>query len=234
MKLESELSNYKMTDATKQLINKTKLLLIASVTGGGKDTIVNELLKSDVFHLIVTHTTRKPRMNHGVWEKDGEDYHFISIEQANIMLDNREFVEAKINHGNIYGTSVAEIKQAYDRSKIAVTDIDIQGVVEYLDVKPDTHAIFLLPPSVDTWLNRLQARYGKLEDHSEEIDKRFQTAYNEIQYILSDDRFILIINDDLDTTAQRVRGVVDGSINHSSEYATSVAEHILDYLKTKI
>lgn len=223
-----------MSETAKQMVHDTPLLLIASVVGGGKNTVINELLKSDDFHRIISHTTRKPRINHGIQEVDGRDYHFISLTDAENLLEAKDFIEAKYVHGNVYGTSVAEVKAAHDEGKIAVTDIDIQGLVEYLDVKPDTHAIFLLPPSVDTWLKRLENRYGSLDEHKEELTKRFRTAYDEIEHIQADERFVLIINDDLPSTVELVRGVLDGTVSHTSEYALVVTEHLLDFLKTKI
>lgn len=223
-----------MTDAAKELIQNLRLLLIASVAGGGKDTVTKELVKSGEFHRVVTHTTRQPRINHGVMEQNGREYNFISLDQAERLLTEQAFIEAKYVHGNVYGTSVAEMQAAHDEGKIAVTDIDIQGVLEYLEVKPNTHAVFLLPPSVDTWLRRLENRYGDLAEHQDELAKRFRTAYEEIKHVQSDERFILIINDEIETTVARVRGVLDGSTDHTSEYARVVAQHLLDFLETKL
>lgn len=223
-----------MTDVAKELVRSTPLLLISSVVGGGKDTVTKELLKTGEFHRIVTHTTRQPRINHGVMEENGREYNFITLQEAESLIQQQAFIETKFVHGNVYGTSVAEIQAAHDEHKTAVADIDIQGVIEYLEVKPDTHAVFLLPPSVDTWLKRLESRYGNLDDHQEEIRKRFQTAYNEIKHIREDKRFILVINDELQTTAARVHGVVKGMIDHSSEYAGKITEHLLDFLETRI
>lgn len=223
-----------MTPESLALVRQTPLLLLASIAGGGKDTVTKELLAGDDYHGIVTHTTRAPRINHDVMEQDGKDYHFITVEKAQQLLEDKKYIEAKYVHGNVYGTSAAEIQLAKDSGKIAVTDIDIQGVVEYLAVKSDTHAIFLLPPSVDTWLSRLGNRYGDLAEHEDEIHKRFVTAHTEISHILEDKRFILIVNDDLETTVARVKGVVAGTVTETSDYAEKIAEHLLDYLKTKI
>lgn len=234
MNLQKQIELYRMTDAAKELVQNTKLLLVASVAGGGKDTIVKELLKTGEYHRIISHTTRQPRINHGVMEENGREYNFVNPEEAGQLLNQHAFIEAKFVHDNVYGTSVAEIQAAHDEDKIAVTDIDIQGVVEYLEVKPDTHAVFLLPPSVDTWLKRLENRYGNLDEHQEEIQKRFKTAYEEIKHVQEDNRFILIINDDLQTTVDRVRGVVAGTVDHSSEYARKVTEHLLDFLESRI
>lgn len=224
-----------MSDSAHAVVQKTKLLLIASIAGGGKDTVVKELIKTGDFHRIVSHTTRQPRLNHGQLEVDGQEYHFIDQAAAAQLLEDQAFIEAKYVHGNIYGTSLAEVERAFIENKVAVTDIDIQGVIEYLDVKPDTHAVFLLPPSVDTWIDRLSRRYdGDLSDHQEELQKRFQTAYEEIKHIQADERFVLIINDDLETTVKRVLEVLDGTVQRSSGYADKVTEHLIDYLESKI
>lgn len=234
MNLQQLIETYQMSDETKSLVTQSKLLLVASIVGGGKDTIVKELVKTGKFYRIVSHTTRSPRVNHGVPEEDGIDYHFITLDQAAELLEKKAFIEAKYVHGNVYGTSVAELEIAHKESKIAVTDIDIQGVMEYLDVKPDTHAVFLLPPSVDTWLSRLSNRYGNLDGHQDEIQKRFKTAYDEIKHIQDDKRFILVVNDDLETTVARVQAVLSGELDHTSGYADKIAEHLLDYLESRI
>lgn len=235
MALETDIQHYRMSAEAEKLLGSTSLLLIAGIVGGGKNTVINEIVKDEErYHPIVSHTTRAPRNNHGVMEQDGEDYHFIDLEKAEQMLADKAFVEAKYVHGNVYGTSVAEIQTAHDEQKIAVTDVDVQGVVEYLDVKPDTHAVFLLPPSVETWLHRLERRYGDLDEHREEIAKRFRTARDEIAHIKADERFVLVINDDLKTTVERVEGVLDGSVTRTSGYAEAVTDHLLEYIDAQL
>lgn len=234
MSLKELITNYRMSDDTRQLVAGSRLLLIAGIVGAGKNTIINELLKGDGYHRIVSHTTRQPRANHGIMEADGHDYHFIDLAAAEEMVKGRAFVEAKYVHGNVYGTSAAELQLAHDQGKIAMTDVDIQGVLEYLDTKPDTHAVFLLPPSVDTWLKRLSKRYGNLDDHHDEITKRFRTARDEIRHIQADKRFVLVVNDDLESTVERVTGVVEGTVDDTSEYAEAVTDHLIDFLDSKL
>lgn len=234
MTLEESIEQYRMSAEASALVQATKLLLIAGIVGGGKNTVINELLKGSEYHQIVSHTTRPPRNNHGVMEMDGVDYHFISLGEAEQLIEEKAFVEVKYVHGNVYGTSAAELQAAHAEDKIAVTDIDIKGVVEYLDVKPDTHAVFLLPPSVETWLARLERRYGNLEDHQEEIEKRLRTAQEEIAFIQQDERFILVVNDDLETTVERIEQVVTGQRDHTSDFALTIAEHLLEYISHRL
>lgn len=234
MNLKTVVSSYSPSSATLSIVRSTKLLLIAGVVGGGKNTVVNELTKDSDYHLLISHTTRAPRENHGIMEKNGVDYHFVTPDQVESMLKNDEFVEAKYVHGNVYGTSVSEVAEARAAGKIALTDIDIQGVQEYLDIKPETHAIFLLPPSVETWLKRLERRYGDLEQHQDELKKRFKTARDEINHIKADDRFVIVINDDLSTTVERIESILHEKTDRTSDYADAVTEHLLDFLETRI
>jgi guanylate kinase len=235
MTLKNRIDTYRMSDETVRLVRDTRLLLIAGIVGGGKNTVINELLKdNDHYHQIVSHTTRAPRVNHGVEERDGVDYHFVSLDEAEKLIENKAFIEAKYVHGNVYGTSSAELMQANKTGKVAITDIDIQGVMEYLDIKPDTHAVFLLPPSVETWLARLARRYGNLDEHQDEITKRFRTAFEEITHIMQDKRFILVVNDDLGTTVERITQIVAGEREVTSDYALTVAEHLLQYIEQRL
>lgn len=234
MKIEALVSSYSPSPETLGIVRATKLLLIAGVVGGGKNTVVNELTKNPEYHMLISHTTRAPRENHGIMEENEVDYYFVTPERVESMLKNNEFVEAKYVHGNVYGTSVSEVAEAQAAGKIALTDIDIQGVQEYLDIKPETHAIFLLPPSVETWLKRLERRYGDLEQHQDELKKRFKTARDEINHIKADDRFVIVINDDLSTTVERIESILREETDRTSDYADAVTEHLLDFLETRI
>src|SRR5664279_5567920 len=63
--------------ATAELVKSTPILLLVGPTGAGKDALQDKLLATGLYHHIVSHTTRPPRINHGVIEQDGREYHFI-------------------------------------------------------------------------------------------------------------------------------------------------------------
>lgn len=235
MSLETDILHYHMSDEARAILGGTTLQLFSGVVCAGKNTVITKIAEDSArYYEIVSHTTRAPRMNHGVMEEDGKDYYFITPEEAQRKVDAQEFIEVKYVHGNVYGTSTDELRKAHDSNRVAIGDVDVKGLVEYLDVKPDTHAVFLLPPSVDTWLARFERRYGSIDDHREELHKRLKTAYNEIKHVDEDKRFVLVINDDLDTTLERVAGVLEGTVTRTSGYAEAVTEHLLEYIKTKV
>ncbi|HET9098477.1 MAG TPA: hypothetical protein VFN51_02565 [Candidatus Saccharimonadales bacterium] len=235
--LAKKLSGYKPSPAAIKLIKSTRILFLVGPTGAGKDALKDELLSTGNYHHIVSHTTREPRINHGILEEDGRDYHFISKAEAERMVDNKAFIEAKIYSGNLYGTSVAEIKLAHDQNLIAMTDIEVQGVAEYKELDPNVMAVFLLPPDFKTWQQRLTRRYGDVVD---EVDHqmRLETALVELDELINTDYYVPVINDDLNQTFAAVHKIV-ASKNHTSAdapRARAVAQQldidIRDYLQT--
>lgn len=196
--IEDLITNYQPTESTIELVKSTKIALLAGISGAGKDTIKKQLLKSTEFRDIVSHTTRAPRTNNGCAEQDGIDYHFIDSQTAENMLQNNEFIEAKFVHGTVYGTSVAELKLAHDQNRVAITDIDVQGVEEYERLAPDSIAIFIVPPNSQTWIERLKKRYATEEDFQTEWPKRHASAIKELAYALEVPYYHVIINDDLE------------------------------------
>lgn len=229
--LETLLSNYEPSQATIDIVRDTPLVLLVGISGAGKGTIREELLKTGDYVNFVSHTTRKPRENNGVMEQDGREYHFISIDQAVEMLKNGEFIEAKYYSGNIYGTTAAELVRAKESGKIALNDVEIQGIGEYLDIAPSTNAIFIVPPTHEVWLERLTARYDG-EINSKDLLLRLETAKRELEVALNDRRFAFIINDDLATAVQDVDRIAKES-GHDDSIAREAAHAILAFLSAE-
>ncbi len=202
-------------------------MLLVGPTGAGKDSLKDKLLETGKYHHIVSHTTRKPRINHGILEQDGREYHFIDKTEAEKMLDSHGFIEAKMYSGNLYGTSVAEIQAAHDEGKIAMTDLEVQGVAEYKQLDPSVMAVFLLPPDFKTWQERLQRRYGDVVD-AEDSRLRMQTALDELQQLLTTDYYAAVINDDLEATYRQIKTIVESQDHTTPDepQARAVAEQL--------
>ena len=214
--LQALVDAYTISPAAVELVRKTPVTLLVGVSGAGKDTIKHELLKTGNYHHIVSHTTRALRENGGVMEQDGVEYHFISKEKAAEMLQNGEFVEAKKYGDNVYGTSVAEIQKAFDEGKIAITDIEVQGVAEYKAISGSVIAIFILPPSYEEWQRRLHARYGEKGVDPVDIAKRMQTAIAELEEALDKPYYHFVVNEKLDEAVR----AVDSIAHHNDEFTT--------------
>jgi len=202
--LAEMVQQYKPSSSTTQLITQTPILLLVGPTGAGKDALKDKLLTTGEYHHIISHTTRPPRINHGILEQDGLEYHFIDPAKAEQMLEAQAFVEAKFYSGNLYGTSVSEIQMAHDEHKIAMTDVEVQGVAEYKAFDQNVMAAFLLPPDFETWQGRLQRRYGDVVD-AVDAKRRMETALYELNQLLTSDYYTAFVNDDLEQTFKAVQ-----------------------------
>lgn len=233
--LNQKLADYQPADSTKQLIKDTPILVLVGPTGAGKDSLKDKLLGTGKYHHIISHTTRPPRINHGVIEQDGREYHFIDKQTAEKMLDDQAFIEAKIYSDNLYGTSVAEIQAAHDEGRIAMTDIEVQGVAEYKALDPGVMAVFLLPPDFETWQTRLQRRYGDVVDAADSR-LRMQTALDELDQLLNTDYYVAVINDDLSTAFNQIQTITESQDHTTPDepaaraVATRLAADIRAYL----
>lgn len=202
MTIERRIAAYTPPPKTIELLHSTKVVLLVGISGAGKDTIKKRLLVSADFSEMVSHTTRLPRENDGVTEQDGVDYHFVDEPAVAAMLEHGDFIEAKFVHGTVYGTSAAELQKTHDQQKIAITDLDVQGVAEYKKLSPAVVAIFILPPDYDTWRRRLASRYRTNAEFQAEWPKRKASALKELRHALEVPYYHFIINDRLEHTVK--------------------------------
>lgn len=232
-KLVKKLATYRLPTTAIKLIKNTQMVFMVGITGAGKDSVRSKLLATGKYHHIVSHTTRHKRKNHGIWEQDGVEYHFIDFTTAENMLDTGGYVEAKIFSGNIYGTSVAEIQMAHDEGKIAISDIEVQGVAEYRAVAVNVIPVFLLPPDYDTWQARIHKRYDADIADSEDIKKRMTTAKTELKEALTKDYFEFVINDDLESTVRVVDEIAHGNFSSKkNDQARAIATSLVQDIET--
>lgn len=203
------IDSYSPTEHAKYIVRSTPIVLLAGISGAGKNTVKQELLNTGDFMDVISHTTRKPRTNDGRAEKDGVDYYFVDDKAMIEMAENHEFVEIKQVHGGtMYGTSVASLENIYNEHKIAVTDIDIQGVKEYKNIAHEVMAVFLVPPSYEEWVERFRNRYdGDVDRFSQDWPRRFGTAIIELETVLTTPYYHFIINDDIDRVVAAIRKI---------------------------
>jgi guanylate kinase len=195
------------------------LLIISSPSGAGKTTLTRDLLEYfPDLTFSVSHTTRKPRAN----EIDGKDYHFVDRANFEKLVEADSFIEWAEVHGNLYGTSVAEIDRARATERRGIVfDIDYQGARQIAAMRPDVVSVFVLPPSMPELKTRLR---GRAADDEATIARRFDNARAEIEhYGLFD---YILVNDDLHQTKLRLRSVVYAERSRRKRMAM-VAEALL-------
>ncbi len=231
-----KLAHYQPPAAAVRMLHEAQVVFLTGIAGAGKNAILAQLLQDPSLQFIVSHTTRAPRVNHGTAEQDGKDYHFVSHEKVITMLDRHEFIEAKLIHGNIYGTSVEEIARAHRQGKVAITDIDVQGVAEYKHIEPNITAVFILPPALEVWQERLERRYGESIDQ-EDYKIRMESAVRELQEFLTTDYYVGLVNDDLDMAVKQARAIAHGdqtSSDSDQPAARAIAQRMHDGIKARL
>lgn len=100
-----------------------KILVLVGGSGSGKTAIANKLTGACGFRKVVTTTTRSPR----VGERDGIDYHFLSVEEFSKKEKNGGFVESTVYADNMYGTGKDEIDSIIAGDTPAVIVMDSAG-----------------------------------------------------------------------------------------------------------
>ncbi|MBW1762038.1 MAG: guanylate kinase [Deltaproteobacteria bacterium] len=177
------------------------LLIISSPSGAGKTTLTRRVLEEfSEFRFSVSHTTRQPRAN----EVDGQDYHFVDEKAFRDVIDENGFAEWAEVHGNLYGTSVAEIDLARAAGKSGVLfDVDYQGARQIKEKFPHAVGVFILPPSMEELRRRLD---GRDSDDADSRRRRFDKAREEIGHYPFFD--YMIVNDELQRALTELRGIV--------------------------
>lgn len=178
------------------------LFIVSSPSGGGKTTLIRRLLENPPgarLHFSVSHTTRPMRQG----EQNGREYHFVSVEDFQGMVQRDEFLEHNEVHDNIYGTSRAEVLPRLAAGEDVILDIDVKGARDIRGTWPDAVTVFIVPSSLDELEKRLRAR-GL--DTEESIRKRLINAAREIEEALSFQ--YVVVNDNLERATLELESIV--------------------------
>ncbi len=202
--LEQLIANYQPTKQTSDLVSRMKIVLFVGISGAGKDTIKSQLLKTSNYLDLITCTTRAPRVNNGVPEVEGVEYYFIDKPTAIDMIKSGQYAEVSLVHGEINGSSIGELRRLIALDKIALADIDVQGLVKYKKLSESIISIFILPPDYTTWLQRLKSRYTTPEAFEAEWPKRRASAIRELTQALAVSYYHFVINDEIDRAVRIV------------------------------
>ena len=178
------------------------LIILSSPSGAGKSTLARRLMTWDPsLAFSVSSTTREMRTE----EVDGKDYFFVDEAKFKQQVSDGDMLEHAHVFGKFYGSPKGPIEAAISRGQDVLFDIDWQGAQQILNSALQKHvlSIFILPPSIVELQRRLE---GRGQDTAETIGKRMQKSWDEISH-WSGYNYVLI-NDDLDTTENKLKSIV--------------------------
>jgi|TARA_Y100001001_G_scaffold104907_1_gene102592 guanylate kinase len=181
--------------------NTPHLVVISAPSGTGKTTLVRALLANNNNMVAsISYTTRTKRAN----ELDGEDYNFVTNDVFESMIANGDLLEYAKVFDNYYGTPKKEVNEQLSSGHNVILEIDWQGATQVKQKVADCLLLFILPPSKNELMNRLQKRGT---DSNEQIKMRFDEALNDIKQFEHFDR--VFVNHDISITVNQILAYIE-------------------------
>jgi len=187
------------------LENKGKIIAISSPSGGGKTSVVKQILK-DFPQIIfsVSATTRPKRSN----EVNGVDYFFVDEREFELKIKNDEFIEWERFYDYYYGTLKSFVDGNINNGKSVLFEVDVKGALSLKKIYPESILIFIDPPTYEELVKRLKNR--KTES-PEDLQKRIDRAKMELSYKNKFD--YIFVNDELNKVYKSVKSLIKEIIN---------------------
>ncbi len=182
------------------LVHRTCPIVLSAPSGEGKTTIARALVEGTEDVVFSVSATSLPARDH---EMDGVDYHFLSEQDFQAMIEADEFVEWAEVHGHLYGTSRKAVEEALDDGRFLILDIDVQGALQIRQRVADAVLVFVLPPSADVLVERLRERGTEGEDT---VTRRIENARGELEQASQFD--YIVVNENLDQAIEEVQSIV--------------------------
>lgn len=143
-----------------------KMVVVTGPSVVGKDTVADELIKWLPLKKIVTTTTRPMRYD----EKRGLDYHFVSRERFEEMIEKDLLVEYTEYGEHYYGRQRKDMRKPSLEGLVPLLIVDPDEALEIQQNNPEALTIFIKPESINVIKKRLIARGSSID----EIDKRLR------------------------------------------------------------
>ena len=180
---------------------KGNLSVIVAPSGTGKSSLMRRLKKENLLlDESISFTTREIRPG----EKDGRDYFFVSEEKFKSMIENEEFTEWALVHGDYKGTSKSFVEKKISKGHNLIFDLDIQGTDSMKQFFPgQTVAIFIRPPSFEVLKLRLM---GRGTETKEALELRLENAKSELKR--AEDYDYVVVNDDIDRAYEELKSLI--------------------------
>lgn len=147
----------------------------------------------------VSVTTRPKRKN----EVNGVDYFFVDDKEFERRIKNNEFIEWERFYDYYYGTLKSFVDDNISAGRSVLFEVDVKGALSLKKIYPDSHLIYIDPPSFDELVKRLKNRKTESE---EDLQKRIDRAKMELSYKQEFD--YIFVNDELNKVYKNVKSLI--------------------------
>ncbi len=179
---------------------KPMVIVLSGPSGVGKDTVLDRMKRlGSSTYFAVTATTRRRRSQ----EVDGVDYHFVSREKFQSMIDGGELLEWAEVYGNHYGVPKDQIREALRAGRDVVIKVDVQGAETIKRLVPQALLIFVCPPSMETLEKRLRKRST---ESATDFKRRIATARQEMDKQRLFD--YVVVNDEVGRAVSEINDII--------------------------
>ena len=167
-----------LPSAQKKVSRQGILFVISAPSGAGKTTLCTALRQTPDFIYSVSCTTRSPRPG----ETEGEDYHFLSVEEFRAHAEAGDFLEHEEVHGNFYGTLRSNVLVHLHAGVDVLIDIDTKGAASIRSstdesIQNSLADVFIMPLVMAELRRRLTKRGTETP---EQIERRLTNAASEM------------------------------------------------------
>ena len=179
----------------------SNLFVVSGPSGSGKSSICRQVVaKDNCVKLSISATTRAPRGE----EKNGVEYFFLSVDEFENKIENKEFYEYARVYNNLYGTLRSHVDELLAKGNDVILEIDVQGGLQIKALNEKAKLIFIMPPSMEELIERLSGRETETEA---QIKVRIGNAQAEISEKEHYD--YIVVNDKLDVAVDDVLSIIN-------------------------
>jgi len=157
-----------------QMKEKEQIFVYTGPDGSGRKTISKMVATMFDMETVISYTTRPPRH----YEKDGEDYHFVSEEEFMKMKDNGEFLEHVEIEGFHYGIREEDVVKAFENHNLIYLTLNPEGAEKLKKMYGDKVMRFFIYADRDTVIERQRAR----QDDEEAIARHMRQYEATMKY----------------------------------------------------
>lgn len=178
------------------------LVVISGPSGVGKDSVLMRMRELGCpFHFVVTANSRPRRTG----ETDGVDYHFVSTERFEELIETGELLEWAHVYGNYRGIPKWEVRQALASGHDVILRINVDGVATLQRIAPEAVYIFIAPANLDELEQRLTLRST---ESPEDLAHRLELARYEIEQIPNFDYVVINHDARLDEAVSQIQAII--------------------------